>query len=498
MYIGIDLGTSSVKVILVDEAETVVGAASVPLVVSRPESGWSEQAPADWVAATFRAIDELARDHPAELSAVRGIGLSGQMHGATLLDAADMPLRGCILWNDMRAMEECAELERDCPELREIAANAAMPGFTAPKLLWVRRHEPDLFRRVRHVLLPKSYLRLVMTGERIEEMSDASGTLWLDVARRAWSEKLLAATGLGIGHMPALVEGTAPAGRLRPELAARWGMPSAPIFAGGAGDNAASAVALSAVMPGNAFISLGTSGVVWCTTDRLRANPDRYVHAFCHASPGLWHQMAVMLSAGESLAWWSRIVGMPEKELVRELSVGPWEASNIDFLPYLSGERTPFNASGLRAGFSGLGSESSRVDMTRAVLEGVSLALLDCLDAMREGGSHFESVAVVGGGSRVTAWVQLLASVLDTPMRRVKSGDLGAALGAARLGRVVITGELLQDLPAPAETDIFEPDQKLGERLRARRVGRTQLRELQLVRANMMPNKIEDERRGHI
>ncbi len=480
MYLGIDLGTSSVKSLLVDESETVLGAASAPLGVARPAPGWSEQAPGDWVAATFATLDDLAHRYPVPMSAVRGIGLSGQMHGATLLDAADRPLRPCILWNDVRAMAECAELERECPSLRDVAANAAMPGFTAPKLLWVRRHEPDIFSRARRVLLPKSYLRLTMTGERIEDMSDASGTLWLDVARRAWSERLLAATGLDLSHMPALVEGSEPAGRLRPELATRWGMARTPVFAGGAGDNAASAIALSATKPGDAFISLGTSGVVWRTTDRLRANPDRYVHAFCHAVPELWHQMAVMLSAGESLAWWARIVGVAESDLVREIGDGPWTPSGVDFFPYLGGERTPFNAAQLRAGFAGLGSGTDRAAMTRAVLEGVSLALLDCLDAMRADDAEFHSATIVGGGTRVTPWLPMLASVLDIRLRCVEAGEFGAALGAARLGRVAATGERVQDLPAPVPIRDFEPDGNLGAQIRARRPNRTKLLALHL------------------
>lgn len=465
MFLGIDLGTSSVKTVLVDGSEAIIGRASARLAVARPVPGWSEQSPADWVDAAFATLDELAAGFPKEVAAVRGIGLSGQMHGATLLDASDAPLRPCILWNDMRAMAECRELEASVPSFRDIAANAAMPGFTAPKLLWLRRHEPGSFRRLATVLLPKAYLRLALSGEKLEEMSDASGTLWLDVARRRWSDELLAATGLDRARMPGLVEGTAQAGRLRPALAARWGMASAPVIAGGAGDNAASAIALSATRPGDSFISLGTSGVAWSTTDGLRPDPGNAIHAFCHAVPATWHQMAVMLSAAECLSWWSRIVGIPEGDLVAELGDAPWTPSGIAFLPYLAGERTPFNDAGMRGMFAGLGGGTDRATMTRAILEGVSLSLRDCLDAMREAGAVVGSAAVVGGGSRVRRWVELLSSVLGIPLRRVVAGEWMAALGAARLGRACVTGEGIEAMARPAEIEVIAPDEALGARL---------------------------------
>ncbi len=309
MYLGLDLGTSSLKAVLVDDAERILGTASAPLGVDRPRPGWSEQDPQAWWGAMCDALDALKAAHPAALAAVEAIGLSGQMHGAVLLDEADRVLRPCILWNDTRASDECAILEGRFPGLHAVTGNLAMPGFTAPKLVWAARHEPDVFARTRRVLLPKAWLRLAMTGEAVEEMSDASGTLWLDVGRRAWSEAALAATGLPAEAMPRLVEGNAPAGRLRPELAARWGMKVPPLFAGGAGDNAAGAVGLGAVRPGDAFVSLGTSGVLWATTAEFRPYTAGAVHAFCHALPGLWHQMGVTLSAASSLAWWAGITG---------------------------------------------------------------------------------------------------------------------------------------------------------------------------------------------
>ena len=302
MFLGIDIGTSSVKAVLVDGMQHVLASASLPLEVQRPQPGFSEQRPDDWVTATIGTIDALKASHTSEIAAVEGIGLSGHMHGAVLLGADHKPLRPAILWNDGRSAAECKVLETRWPALRAVTGNKAMPGFTAPKLVWVAAHEPEIFARTRLVVLPKAYVRLVLTGEAIEEMSDAAGTLWLDVARRDWSDEGLAATGLSRANMPALVEGSAPAGQLRAELAARWGMAKRPVFAGGAGDNAAGAVGLGAIAPGSAFVSLGTSGVLWATTATYAPNPDRAVHAFCHAVPKTWHQMGVILSAASSLS----------------------------------------------------------------------------------------------------------------------------------------------------------------------------------------------------
>jgi len=301
VFLGVDFGTSSVKALLVDGEQRVVGSASRALEVSRPAPGHSEQDPEDWWQALLDVVDRLHGEHTGAVSAVQGIGLSGQMHGAVLLDAGDAVLHPCILWNDVRATQECRDFERAFPGSRAVTGNLAMPGFTAPKLLWVKKHEPELFTRVAHVLLPKAWVRLRLTGERIEEMSDASGSLWLDVGARDWSDAALAATGLTRAAMPRLVEGSAPAGVLRQEFAQRWGMAKPPLLAGGAGDNAAGAVGLGAIRPGSAFVSLGTSGVLWATTERFMPYPQAAVHAFCHAIPATWHQMGVTLSAAASL-----------------------------------------------------------------------------------------------------------------------------------------------------------------------------------------------------
>jgi xylulokinase len=462
MYLGIDLGTSSVKAVLVNDADVVLVEASAPLAVSRSQPGWSEQDPAEWWNATTGAIDELAAQSPAALAATAGIGLSGQMHGAVLLGENHRVLRPCILWNDGRSAAECTELEVALPSLRQITGNIAMPGFTAPKFAWVRKHEPEIASATRLVLLPKAYLRLLLSGEVAEEMSDASGTLWLDVAARDWSDAALGATGLTRGQMPRLVEGNAPAGQLHPELAARWGMASPPVIAGGAGDNAASAIGLGAIAPGDAFLSLGTSGVLWATTDRFRPNPAQAVHAFCHALPQTWHQMAVFLAAAASLEWWSAASGAPVADLIAELGPPPVKPAEAMFLPYLSGERTPYNDAAVRGAFVSLGWASNRRDLTQAVLEGVAFAFRDGLDALSAAGTQIERAIVTGGGSRAGTWIAILAAALGIPLSRPVAGEHGAALGAARLGRMAATGEDPRQVcrpPAIAET--VQPDPAL-------------------------------------
>jgi xylulokinase len=468
MFLGLDFGTSAVKALLVDGAQVVVASASVPLSVQRPAAGQSEQDPHAWWQAMLDAIDALGRDHGAALSGVTGIGLSGQMHGAVLLDASGIVLRPAILWNDVRSAAECAGLEASVAALRQITGNIAMPGFTAPKLLWVRKHEPAVFAKVRTVLLPKAYIRYRMTGEMIEEMSDASGTLWLDVGARDWSDVMLAATGLSRQAMPRLVEGNAAAGTLHPDLAARWHMPRRPILAGGAGDNAAGAVGLSAIRPGNAFVSLGTSGVLFATTDRFRPYPQAAVHAFCHALPATWHQMGVTLSAAASLAWWAGVTGKSEIDLLAEVGV-PISPSPALFLPYLGGERTPHNDGTIRAAFAGLSHDTDRRLLTQAVLEGVAFSLRDCLDALVASGTRIETADVIGGGSRSHAWVTIISSVLGFSLHRLAAGETGGAFGAARLARMAVTGEAADVVcTPPARAETVHPDPALAAAYTAR------------------------------
>lgn len=438
MYLGLDLGTSGLKALLLDEAQRAVASAHAALDVSRPHDGWSEQDPAHWIAACEDVLDQLKQSHGAELAAVTGIGLSGHMHGATILGAEDQVLRPCMLWNDTRSHAEAAQLDAQ-PAFREIAGNIIFPGFTAPKVDWVRVHEPDIFAQITKILLPKDYLRLWLTGAYVSEMSDAAGTGWLDVAKRDWSNTLLGACALDRGHMPDLVEGTEVSGQLRAELAARWGMSSSTVVAGGGGDNAASAIGIGAVQPGEAFVSLGTSGVLFASNAAYQPKPDSAVHTFCHAVPETWHQMGVILSATDALNWYAGLVGQTPAALTAGL--GPLRGpSDVTFLPYLSGERTPHNDAAIRGGFVGLGHAHDREDLTRSVLEGVAYAFRDSLEALKSTGTSVARATAVGGGSKSDYWLALIATALDIRIDVPVGGDFGAALGAARLGMIAATG----------------------------------------------------------
>jgi len=463
-HLGIDVGTSGVKAVLIDASGRHLGDATAPLSVSRPHPGWSEQDPADWWQATLAAVDELAGSHAAEMAAVRGLGLSGQMHGATLLDANNEVLRPAILWNDVRASAECAEIEAALPAARDIAGNIAMPGFTAPKIRWVRNNEPDIFSRIAKVLLPKAYVRFRLTGEMIEDMSDASGTLWLDVGRRDWSEDLLAATGLDRSHMPDLAEGAAPAGRLAAELRERWGMTGEVVVAGGGGDNAASACGIGAIRPGEGFVSLGTSGVLFVSNDRFRPNTKGAVHAFCHAIPDTWHQMGVILSATDSLNWLAGIAGQSAADLARAAEAefdGPGEEI---FLPYLSGERTPHNDADVRGSFTGLSHVTTAPKMAQAVMEGVTFAVRDCQRVLGEAGTAIDRLLAVGGGSNSPLWLRMLATNLDMEIHVPHDGDFGGAFGAARLGLIAAEGaDPAEICTMPEISHVVEPDRDLSD-----------------------------------
>ncbi|MDR7031413.1 xylulokinase [Mesorhizobium sp. BE184] len=463
MYLGLDLGTSGVKALLIDEAQKAVGSGHASIDISRPHSGWSEQAPADWVRACEEAIAELKAAHPKELAAVKGIGLSGHMHGATLLGRDDQVLRPCIMWNDTRSHEEAAELDAN-PAFRRITGNIVFPGFTAPKLIWVKNNEPEIFAKVAKVLLPKDYLRLWLAGEHMSEMSDSAGTAWLDTGRRKWSPELLAATSLDESRMPSLVEGTEKAGGLRAELASKWGMRAGVPIAGGAGDNAASACGMGTVGEGHAFVSLGTSGVLFAANAAYLPNAESAVHTFCHALPQTWHQMGVILSATDSLNWLSDITGKSAGDLTGELGDTLNAPTSVTFLPYLSGERTPHNDSAIRGSLTGLGHESGRAVLTQAVLEGVAFAFRDSLEALASAGTTLSRVTAIGGGSRSRYWLKAIATALGIPVDIPADGDFGAAFGAARLGLVAATGaDPLRVCAAPDTAETIEPDKALKQ-----------------------------------
>jgi len=457
MYLGLDLGTSGVKALLIDAEQEIVASATAPLDVSRPHPGWSEQDPAHWIAACVGALTTLSDSQ--DLSGVRGIGLAGHMHGATLIDASDQVLRPCILWNDTRSHAEAAEMDAN-PIFRAQTGNIVFPGFTAPKLAWVRAHEPEIFTKTAKVLLPKDYLRLWLTGEHVSEMSDAAGTSWLDVGARAWSDDLLAATGLSIDHMPSLVEGSAASGGLRSDLAATFGLPAGIPVAGGAGDNAASAVGAGVTQPGEAFVSLGTSGVLFAASEGYAPDPDTALHTFCHALPGLWHQMGVILAATDALAWYGRLVDADPATLTDALT-SPQAPGRTLFLPYLGGERTPHNDAHVRGAFIGLEHATDRNAATRAVLEGVAFAFRDSLAAMEATGTAPEHLIAVGGGAQSPYWLNILASTLNLPISVPAQGDFGAAFGAARLGYMASGNAGTDIATAPALAHTYTPNAAL-------------------------------------
>lgn len=461
MYLGLDLGTSGIKALLIDGGQKIVASATAHIEVSRPHPGWSEQEPAHWVRATEETMLALKASHPKQLAAVKGIGLSGHMHGATLLGAGDEVLRPCILWNDTRSHKEAAALDAD-PRFRKISGNIVFPGFTAPKLAWVKANEPKIFAQVRKVLLPKDYLRLWLTGEHISEMSDSAGTSWLDTGARRWSAKLLSATDLDESHMPALVEGTDAGGNLRGALSARWGMSGDVVVAGGAGDNAASAIGMGTVSEGRAFVSLGTSGVLFAANASYLPNPESAVHTFCHALPNTWHQMGVILSATDSLNWLSSITGKDAQHLTEELGDTPSGPGKAVFLPYLSGERTPHNDAAIRGAFAGLGHESGRAALTQAVVEGVAFALRDNLEALRAAGTELTRVTAIGGGSRSRFWLKTIANTLGLSVDIPADGDFGAAFGAARLGLIAAErADPLSVCTPPTTAETIAPDAAL-------------------------------------
>ncbi len=461
MFIGIDLGTSGVKALLIDEAQRIVAtASSQPIEISRPYRGWSEQDPALWWNAVRDTIDQLAADHPPQVAAVRGIGMSGQMYGAVALDAADRPLRPGILWNDTRSSAECHEMLQREPALVEIARRRAAPGLTAPKLLWLHRHEPELFSKIRTVLLPKDYVRLQLTGNKVSDMNDASGTLWLDVGKREWSDNLLAATHLNRSHMPELVEGTDSSGELRAELAARWGMQVRPVVAGGGGDNACGACGNGVIQPGTGTVSLGTSGTLFVATNEAQTSRNYAIESLCHAVPQVWHQLAIVQSVTSCLNWLAKTVKRPVTELVAGLGDAPRPPSSILFLPFMDGCWSPQDDPDVRAAFIGLDPCADDEALTHAVMQGVAFAMTDAAVAFRENGAHFDELLGLGGGSKSKVWLHMLADSMQVSIGVAEASSLSVAYGAARLALIAATGASVAEvLTRPRISLTVEPDE---------------------------------------
>ncbi|WP_299686364.1 xylulokinase [uncultured Vibrio sp.] len=469
MYIGIDLGTSGVKSIAMSRAGDIIASQTVKLTVSRPHMLWSEQNPMDWWKATCESISGLSSQ--IDLAQVKAIGLSGQMHGATLLDADGDIIRPAILWNDGRCEEECRQLEAEVPNSRSITGNIMMPGFTAPKLKWVANHEPELFAAIDKVLLPKDYLRFKMTGDFASDMSDSAGTLWLDVEKRDWNDDLLAATGLARRHMPTLFEGNEITGTLSKEIAEQWGMAQVPVIAGG-GDNAAGAIGVGIINPGQAMLSLGTSGVYFAVSENFVSNPESALHSFCHALPSTCHTMSVILSAASCLQWVADLTDFDDVgTMLAEVENNADTSSSVVFLPYLSGERTPHNNPNAKGVFFGMSHTTTRLELAQAVLEGVGFAFADGFDALHVTKNIPDEVSLIGGGARSQFWRQMLADIVEMPLVYREGGDVGPALGAARLAILgVEPNTSLDDVcPVPRLVQRHEPNIEKATYYRAKR-----------------------------
>ena len=464
-YLGIDLGTTTLKCIITDHKQRVVGLTEVKLPIARPQPLWSEQNPKDWWAGLQKACKILRFKHRNEWSRISAIGLSGQMHGAVALDAAGEVLRPAILWNDGRAWLEAADLNKKVPTIGQIAGITAVAGFTAPKLLWLQAHEPKIFKRLAMLLAPKDFLRFKMSNAFITDPCDASGMLLLDVGQRKWSPVLMEACGIELENLPRIDEGLKASAQLSKSAAHLLGLPSGLPIAAGAGDAAASAIGIGAIHDGDGFISLGTSAQYFVTTKNFRPRPEQMIQAPCHGLPDLWYQVAALLNGAGPLNWLSEILqGGNIQNLLQRTQRRYRGPGRILFLPYLSGERTPHNDPHARAAFHGLHAGTTPEDLALAVLEGVALSLADCQDVLEQSGTRVAELLVVGGGTRSRFWVQLIANVLKRRITICKGAELGAAFGAARLARLAVSGEAPAEVCSkPKPLMRLEPDPALSK-----------------------------------
>jgi xylulokinase len=440
LYLGIDVSTTGAKALLIDDAGGVVSSATTEYPLSTPRPLWSEQDPADWWAGTQASIRQALAEAGVEGDRVRGVGLTGQMHGLVLLDNSGVVLRPAILWNDQRTGAQCDEIRARLGKERliQITGNDALTGFTAPKILWVREQEPEVYARVAHILLPKDYIRYQLTGQFATDRAGAAGTLLLDLRRRDWSPEVLQALDIPHDWLPPTHEGPEVTGTLSSEAAEATGLKAGTPVVGGGGDQAAQAVGVGAVEPGIVALTLGTSGVVFASSGEPVVEPEGRLHAFCHAVPDTWHLMGVMLSAGGSLRWYRDVLApaTPYDELLAPATPVPPGAEGLFFLPYLTGERTPHPDPLARAGFVGLTVRHNQAHMTRAVLEGVAFGLRDSMELVRGAGlGEIRQVRVSGGGARSPLWRQILADVLASELVTVNTTE-GAAYGAALLAGV--------------------------------------------------------------
>jgi xylulokinase len=448
--LGIDIGTSGTKTLICDEDGKVLATAMAEHPISSPKPGWSEQNPQDWWAATIAATKAVMKKAKAKPADIGGIGLSGQMHGSVFLGDGPKPLRPALLWNDQRTSEQCAEIESKAggrEALIELVANPALTGFTAPKILWVRQHEPKIYAKAKHILLPKDYIRYLMTGEYATEVSDASGTLLLDVVNRKWSDKLLGLLQIDSALMPRLHESPEITGTLNAQAAASLGLRTGIPVVGGGGDQAAGAVGNGIVTAGIVSATLGTSGVVFAHSDSPTRDPQGRVHTMCHAVPGKWCVFGCMLSAGGSFQWYRNQLGTSEIAEAKKKKIDPYEllvaqaqkappgSEGLFFLPYLTGERCPHPDPTARGGWIGLTSRTTRAMLIRSLMEGVTYGMRDALEVMKQMGIPITQVRASGGGARSDFWRHLQADVYQQPLVITNAAE-GPAYGVALLAGV--------------------------------------------------------------
>ena len=455
-YIGIDLGTSSVKLLAIDKSGAVLGSVSREYPVSYPKNGWSEQDPGDWVTGALGGLAELLEN--LDRSSVRGISFGGQMHGLVVLDEEDKVVRPCILWNDGRTGAETDYLNsvigRDA--LAQYTGNIAFAGFTAPKLLWLKKNEPENFARIRRIMLPKDYLAYMLTGTHSTDYSDASGTLLLDVKNKRWSPEMLELCSVDMSMMPKLFESYESIGVLKPELAARFGLGEV-VVAAGAGDNAAAAIGTGTVGNGKCNISLGTSGTIFICSDAFRMDDANALHSFAHAD-GDFHLMGCILSAAACGKWWVEDILKTDDYAGEDAQIETLGENHLFFLPYLMGERSPHNDPNARGCFIGIGAQTSRADILQAVYEGVAFALRDSLEVARANGIEVNSVKICGGGAKSAVWRRIIANVLKVDVSTLAAEE-GPALGAAILAAVA-SGEF-EDVAAGVDRVVrVDPGEK--------------------------------------
>lgn len=447
--IGIDLGTSATKTVLFDENGNVIASASKEYPLYQPQNGWAEQKPEDWRDAALETITKVVKDSGVDKEEIKGLGISGQMHGLVMLDENNEVIRPSIIWCDQRTAKECEEITEKvgAERLIEITANPALTGFTASKILWVKNNEPENYAKCRHILLPKDYVRFILTGEYATEVSDASGMQLLDVPHRCWSDEVLEKLEIDKSMLAKVYESPEVTGTILPEIAEKTGLSEKTVVVGGAGDNAAAAVGTGVVKDGKAFTTIGTSGVVFAHSKNVTIDPKGRVHTFCCAVPGCWHVMGVTQGAGLSLQWFrnnfcqdymekAKEEGCDAYDYInRDVESVPLGANRLIYLPYLMGERTPHLDPDCRGVFFGLSAIHTRKDMLRAVMEGVSYSMKDCNDILKEMGVEVDDMMACGGGGRSAVWRQMLADMYGCTVKTVAAKE-GPALGVAILAGV--------------------------------------------------------------